>query len=321
MIGQWKAFLQDHAAKWNLPGAGDWSFLLHNNYHPHCSNLNLLWFHNGARFPYVVTKAFHDESLPKREFENLQYLYARVPALVPRPLHFGLQAGWWTLWMEGVPGLRFGTSSYNPATLRSLVQVVAKIHGAVRNGGNMPGPGRYQRTIIEPLQTVAEFGMSSSVRAGCADIAATSSEEWLNSLPSIPQHGDLFSSNILSNRERWWVLDWESFGIIDLPFYDLFTLLFSLLRTGAEYTPEQWDGSMTKHVPALIASYAEALGMTTADVPRLLPLTLANWFHLQWRDGRKEFTEQMYKAIRHYFEHPGVWNNAFLPTARSSGSQ
>jgi Phosphotransferase enzyme family len=321
VIGQCREFLLDNVARWGLPNAGEWNFLFHNNYHPHCSNLNLMWFHNGGQFPRVVTKVFRDDLLPKREFENLEHVYACVPALVPRPLHFGLLGGWWTFWMEGVPGLRFSTShGYRPAILRSLVQAVASMHDAVRNRGDRLDHDRYRRAVLEPLQTVVQFGASPSVRRGCADVAARSSADWLNSLPVIRQHGDLFSSNIISHRGRWWVLDWESFGTIDLPFYDLFTLLLSLLRTGGQ-TPEHWDSSLVKQVPSLIESYARALGLSTADASQLLPLTLVNWFHLQWCDGRKEFTERMYEAIQHYFEHPDTWNRALLPIAPSSGSR
>lgn len=313
MISQWKGFLLEKAAEWDLPQSGKWSFLFNNNYHPHASNLNLLWFHDGDEFPRVVTKAFRDPQLPKREFENLQRVYSRASAWVPKPLHFGLQGQFWTLWMEGVPGMRFRTGKhYAPAMLRSVVEAVARMHGAVRNGGRRSDLERYRRMVSEPLQTVGKFGASDSIRAGCAGLAARCSAEWVDSLPVIPQHGDLFFSNILSDRGKWRVVDWESFGTIDLPFYDLFTFLLSLLRAGGE-TPGRWDPSLVKQAPVLVECYAQVLGLSPAAVPLLLPLTLANWFHLQRSDGRKEFTDLLYKTIEHYFEHPAVWERAFLP--------
>jgi hypothetical protein len=286
---------------------------LHNNYHPHCSSLNLLWFHNGTEFPLVVTKVFGEDSLPQREFENLCHAYARVPALVPRPLHFGLLGDAWTLWMQGVPGWRFSASErYPPAMLRSLVEAVAGMHNAFRSSGDGTEPDRHRRMVLEPLQTVARFGESVSVRTGCADVTAKCSAEWFNSIPVIPQHGDLFPSNVVTYGKRWSLLDWESFGKIDLPFYDLFTLLLSLLRTGGQ-TPEQWESSLKTQAPTLIEAYARRLGLSTAGVARLLPLALVNWFHLQWSDGREEFAGQMYQLIQHYFEHTEAWGRALLP--------
>jgi len=320
MIGEWKVFLLERAAQWDLPRTGEWSCLFNNNYHSHYSNLNLLWFHNGGQFPRVVAKAFHEPQVPKQEFENLKQVYSRAPDWVPRPLHFGLQGKFWMLWMEGVPGLPFrARNQCPPAVMRSMIEMLGLMHGAVRNSGGRPDHDRYRRTVSEPLQTLAQFGAAASIRDGCAKVAARATVNWLDSQPVIPQHGDLFSGNVLSHRGRWYVIDWESFGAIDFPFYDLFTLLFSLLRAGGE-TPDQWDPSWVKQTPALIECYARVLGLSPADVPLLLPLTLANWFHLQWSDGRKEFTSRMYKTIQHYFEHLNLWEKVFLPQLGSSSA-
>src|SRR2546423_1772691 len=100
MMSRWKAFLLESAKQWDLPKGGEWSFLFNNNYHPHCSNLNLLWFHDGGQFPRVVTKLFHEPEIPKREFENLTRAYACAPSWIPKPLHFGYEGEFWTLWME-----------------------------------------------------------------------------------------------------------------------------------------------------------------------------------------------------------------------------
>ena len=56
MIGIWKGFLLDKLAEWGLPAGGEWSFVVNNNYHPHCNYLNVMWFHNGGEFPRVVVK-------------------------------------------------------------------------------------------------------------------------------------------------------------------------------------------------------------------------------------------------------------------------
>jgi len=312
MIGQWKQFLLDQALEWGVPGTGEWSFLLHNNYQPHYSNLNLLWFHNGDQFPRVVTKVYREPRILEREFENLKQAFSRAPKWVPKPLYLGSQGGFWTLWMEGVPGLPFHAAhDYAPATLRSMVEMLISMHAGLRQPLEKSDGNRYRRSVLSPLEMLAQFEDSDLIREGCARIAAGATVDWINSLPMIPQHGDLFAGNLLRYRRKWHVIDWESFGAVDLPFYDLFTLLLSLLRAGGEF-PEQWDRSLLRQVPALIECYARGLGLSSADVRLLLPLTLANWFHLQWSDGRHQFTVRMFATIRHYFENSDAWEAVFI---------
>jgi len=312
MIGVWKGLLLDNVAEWRLPVGGEWSFVIYNNYQPHCSNLDVLWFHNRTAFPRVVAKFCNDPAPLKKEFENMRRAHQCAPAVVPKPLHFGPLGHLWGLWMEGVPGSVITTAkSYAPDVLHCLVEIVASLHAAVRRGRDELDPGRYRNLVQEPLEAVAQFRPSTVVKTGCSQVTAAISAQGLNSLPVIPQHGDLYSGNILSYRDRFYIVDWESFGAIDLPFYDLLTLLYSLLRdTGG--TPATWNPTLMNLVPSLIRSYAQRLHLTPADASRLLPLALANWFYLHLKEGHQAFTENMYRTIEQYFEGPETWKRVFL---------
>lgn len=307
MIGDCKAFLARQAAEWNIPAHDDWKILFHNNYHSHHSNINLLWF-NGGKYPLVATKLYREPEIPKREYENLDYAYRRAPRWVPRPLYFGVVGGFWTLWMAGVPGLRFWDPSVKK--LRALAGEVAAMHAAlVRPTG--PASGRHERMVTTPVRALAEFGAADAVARGCAMLAETAAEPWLDSLPSIPQHGDLYLDNILSDRGRWHIVDWESFGVIDIPFYDLFTLLISRLTVDGD-TPGRWERSLVREVPRLVEGYAQRLQLPLEQARPLLPLTLANWFYLQWLDGRRRFAERMYGMAGDYFERTAAWERVFF---------
>jgi Ser/Thr protein kinase RdoA (MazF antagonist) len=271
-----------------------------------------MWFHNSGRFPRVVVKFCNDPAQLKKEFENIRRAHECAPAVVPNPLHFGPQGHLWGLWMEGVPGSVLTTAkSYAPDVLHSLVDMVASLHAALRRGLQELDMDRYQHMVQEPLEAVAQFGPSVAVKTGCSQLAAAISAQWLNSLPVIPQHGDLYSGNILSHRDRFYVVDWEGFGAIDLPFYDLLTLLYSLLR-GTGETPATWHSTLMNRFPSLIRSYAQRLNLTPADVSLLSPLALTNWFYLHLKEGRNEFTKDVYRTIQQYFENPEPWNRAFL---------
>jgi aminoglycoside phosphotransferase (APT) family kinase protein len=312
MVAVWKSFLLDRIAEWRLPVGGEWSFIIHNNYHPHISNLNVMWFHNGGMFPRVMLK-FCDHPAPlKVEFENLRRAHECAPAVVPSPLHFGPQGPLWGLWMEGVRGTAPSTvQCCSPDVLSHLVEIVASVHAAVGRPHDKPDSDRYRRMVGEPIEAVTQFGSSAAVKAGCSQLAAAVSADWLNALPVIPQHGDVYSGNILSHKSRFHIVDWESFGAIDLPFYDVLTLLYSLLRdTGP--TPATWDPTLVKLAPTLVRSYAQRLQLTAADVSHLLPLTLVNWFNLHLKEGRKASTDKIYQTIQQYFEDPEPRQRAFL---------
>jgi aminoglycoside phosphotransferase (APT) family kinase protein len=276
------------------------------------SSLNILWFHNRGQFPSVVTKVYPEPSLPAKEFANLTRVHAFAAGQVPKPLHFGTHDSFWTVWMEGVPGFPIREYSESRIRLDSITQGLAAMHLALRESDSSNSSERCDRVVSRPLQTLAAFGASDSVREGCARLKTEVQNAWLDAQPIIPQHGDLFRSHILCHDDRFSVIDWETFGSIDIPFYDLLTLLFSLLRVD-QGGSEEWDRGLVRQIPGLVARYAKTLSLPAKDVHFWLPLTLANWFHLQVCDGREAFGNRMYPAIRRYFENPYQWESIFIP--------
>jgi Ser/Thr protein kinase RdoA (MazF antagonist) len=212
------------------------------------------------------------------------------------------------LWMEGVPGGR--ARERTPRQLRAMVEAVAGMHRAMRRSILSSVGERRRQLVSAPLETLAQYGDSAAVRQGCAGLAAKATDVWLDTIPVIPQHGDLFVDNLLTDGKSWHVVDWESFGSIDLPSYDLFTLLLSVLGVEGE-TPDGWKRDLAAEIPGLVANYVNWLELNRPDIGVLLPLSLANWFHLQWSDGRVEFAARMYRKIQHYFERPEQWNRVF----------
>jgi aminoglycoside phosphotransferase (APT) family kinase protein len=311
MISSWKATLLANAGAWGLPQDGNWSFLLHNNYHPHCSNINLLWFHPKNRFPRVVTKLYREPEILRREYDNLTRAHRSAPALVPRPLRFEREGSFWALWMEGVPGWRrFAHERLSSAHLRSMAEAVACLHAGLAKSA-IPTEDRYERLVTAPLAAVAAFGGSAAVKGGCRKMAERITTRKVADMRVIPQHGDLSCENLLADGNQWHIIDWESLGTVDLPFYDLVTLLLSLLGV-MERPPEQWRKGLVEKAPALVECYARALRLPADAVRTAIPLTLVNWFHLQWKDGRKRFTELMYPALHNYFTSPERWEKVFL---------
>lgn len=309
-----RAMLQNRAREWNMPDGDNWRALFNNNYRPNYSTIHLLWFHGRDRFPRVAIKVFTRPDIPTREFDNLKRAHAAAPALVPRPLHFGRDGRFWTLWMEGLPGnLLDPRSAASRGQLASVAQSLASIHIGLRQ--TSAHPDRHRRMVVDPLAALQNYGESQAVRAGCAQLTAECSADWLSGVPTISQHGDLATNNVLAHRGEFRVLDWESLGEIDLPFYDLLTFLLSVLRAGGE-TPSLWNSAVITQVPSLLQRYARSLELSVADVNRLLPLTMANWFYLHWTDGRDEFCARLYRVIEHYFEYTNDWKQVFIGSGK-----
>ena len=316
MIHRFQQLLHERADEWNIPRDGVWRFLFHNNFHPHCSTFNVLWFHGSDRFPRVVTKVCRKEQVLAREFESLQSMSRLLPAHIPQPLGLDSVDGFSALWMAGVPGVRVppqtGLFAFDS---EAVVDIVIAMNEAVRKEAGAGTSDRHLRMVTEPLDVLSQFGGSAAVRDGCQAMAAAVSAGWLNQLPVVPQHGDLFLDNILHHADQWHVVDWETFGMIDFPGFDLFTLLLSALRVSGE-TPDKWNPKVVRQMPLFVKRYARDLGIPASSVPLLLPLALTKWFHMQWLEGRKAVMERMYSNIQHYFENEKLWQEVFL-TARS----
>lgn len=82
----------------------------------------------------------------------------------------------------------------------------------------------------------------------CEALATRLSPDWISSLPAIPQHGDFFCGNLLLHRRSWYIVDWESFGLVDLPLYDVLTFCLSLLQAGGDKA-ESWLPSLAANIP------------------------------------------------------------------------
>jgi aminoglycoside phosphotransferase (APT) family kinase protein len=309
VIKNWQQQLTTKAAEWGLPAGDRWTFLLHNNYQPTASTINLLWFYGQEAFPRAVTKMASDHDILAREYRNLQEVYSVAHSHVPRPLSLGESDGFTMLWMEGVPGLRI-SGRYSKGLLVELSEMLVSIHRAVRREAQEPASRRHARLIAEPLAAVISHGDSATVGRGCAAVLEEATVDCVAQLPVIPQHGDLYLDNVVRHRDQIHVVDWENFGVNDLPYYDLLTLLISFLRASSAKTKE-WDPRLRKQIPDLIDGYAQALDIPRSTVRVMLPITLANWFHLHWSE-RRPAAEVMYAVLEDYFENQAHWQETFL---------
>jgi len=307
MIKKHKNFLIEMSARWGLTLTKPLKFFIYNNYHPHCTNIDIFWFHAKGKFPCVVTKLSRDRTPLEREYENLKKVFARGLACVPRPLYCGPSGEFHTLWMTGVPGFQIKSGDKRVGKyLDGLVDAIIDLHGRLRSSDSGFDRKRITRFVDEPLETVSKYGTSDAVQRCCRSLQQYFSNLSTDRIPVILQHGDLFIGNVLRDGRQYYFVDWETFGLVDLPFYDLFTFFASFL-SGFGDNPEHWPECITKQLPRLIRKYANHLGLLPINPVPFFRLTLVNWFHILHLDGRQEVARQRYEFIERYLENEHLW--------------
>lgn len=303
MINQCRSLLETHVTEWGLPVERDWTFLVYNNYNPRYSNLNIFWFQQHQQTPLVMTKVFPEASLPSQEFQNLQDVYAYAAEAVPRPLGLYQQDDFWTLWMTAVPGSRLTTDLLSDTAIDQFSDALARIHSGVA-GKRSPQPA-----TSDPGGDFFEAAIqrSESLAANCRRIRAEYTQSWLEAMPKLPQHGDLYTDHILvGGSNSWHIVDWETLGEIDLPYYDVITLLLSL---AGEAPPRAWNAGLERYGRRLLARYSKSLQLAPQDFLRLLPLILARWARAQRSPARES---SAYSVLEDYFSHAREWEQALL---------
>jgi hypothetical protein len=85
-------------------------------------------------------------------------------------------------------------------------------------------------------------------------------------VPRVLQHGDLSARNVIGAGDSWWVVDFETFGLVQVPLYDTFQLLRTSYeqrrarssRGGATWLDEMTRGGARAAVCRRVVSWASA---------------------------------------------------------------
>lgn len=173
--------------------------------------------------------------------------------------------------------------------------VVAAIVASFARQGRLADPAhadtradRLEQVLSETLERPALAGVRQRVQAP---------QVWevVRALPNIPQHGDFVLSNLAWARTRLIVFDYEDFGRIQLPGFDMATLYLSLFEFEADAVRRFLsadEAQLDALVPWLRPSCAN-LGLTFDTMRRLLPVYLTAFVSLKRNYG---------PAVRHIAE-------------------
>lgn len=218
---------------WSGPEAsGSLSWLVYTNRGQKRSSVLVFLLPSGSSSPRAIVKLSRDTASISREFSALQRLCRRLPDHVPEPYLHGETHGLAYFAMEAI-----AAEAPTPAAFTSLVpealRRMIRFHHQLAEGPM--SPAAFEKEILDPL---GEFERTWASRHRDLSRLCESLRRRLDTLvtvelPQLPQHGDFCVDNLLVRPDgRIVVIDWEEFGAVRLPAYDLLTLFASMELRG-----------------------------------------------------------------------------------------
>ena len=208
------------------------AWLVYTNRGQKRSSVLVFVFPSDSSSPRAIVKLSRDAASISREFNALQRLSDRLPDHVPQPYLHGETHGLAYLAMEAVAAKASTPVAFAglvPDALRELIT----FHGQLAEG-----PMSLATLESEVLDPLVEFERTWGPHHRDLNLLCESLRRRLGTLmtvelPQLPQHGDFCVDNLLIRPDgRIVVVDWEEFGAVRLPAYDLLTLFASVEPRG-----------------------------------------------------------------------------------------
>ena len=225
------------------------------------------------------------------EFSDLRGQYERYcrashdfASFVPRPLGYRARDGWSIMVSEGVqhtpvhaggsrPGRKIESTLFDPAL--NFFKVGAQ-HAAPNASGSH---GELFRELARhfdatPFAAIAVRAIQSARSLGA--------DSW----GRLPQHGDFVINNLGHSSRGLVVFDWEDYGQIELPGFDIFTLVLSLLPESVDGLRSVMGSSVPdRHLDVFIDRACGLQGIDRSVFGRLIPLYLIVFLYLKRNYG------------------------------------
>jgi hypothetical protein len=214
---------------------------------------------------FVVVK-IRDTAEIEAEFAAMQLAHEVMPAHVPRPLALHRARDRHLLVIEGVAHEALASQAIERHGAALAEAMRRFIDGArarfVAPGDSAPHSATLAR-LIDDLDG-PEAGVLRRVVAGL-DLDA------LDRLPHVSQHGDLVMNNFGRAQRGMIIFDWEDFGRVTLPGFDVALLICSCLRHDMVRIRHLFETGEPRHMGEILAHFCA--GEIDRDLfRRLLPV-------------------------------------------------
>jgi aminoglycoside phosphotransferase (APT) family kinase protein len=283
MIGDILAQVAHAPGSEELRTDGSLAYSLYNNRGGATSSILVFGFTAGKARPAVTVKLSRDRERALREYTALGRLAPKLPQRVPKPYLMGECRGWTFLAMEGMAGRSVAAAKIS-RFLTSIIDVLVALH---REGDEGPMSQAELATEIEgPLRAFErDYALGRTELEELCDAVKTDLAGLKDvPLPRVAQHGDFTLGNLLAGPKRSVVVvDWEEFGQIRTPAYDL-TVLFSNLPRRDPFAKRR----LRKACFRALTAYAAATGLNPRWLSVLVPVSMMRFVLFCASEGREE---------------------------------
>jgi len=272
---------------------------MYNNFDYTTSSILLFLFCEYKKKPDVVVKLCQKKYIIEKEFDNLVAINNSLPGLSPVPLFRENFDEFGVLGMKSVSGKSIVSWQERIASLPEIVDRLIKFHHCMQNGV------LDQAQLSERFQKINKLCEELTLSRECVENLITANATLKQYfLPEIPQHCDLCFNNILKDNASIFFLDWEDFGNVSMPAYDLFCLISSFCFSGQSESVNRFfkDTVLVENIRQCIRKYFDAFGLSLNAAYELFIYTLFEQLtlsHNQGRTSKELFLKRLVKFTKH----------------------
>ena len=189
-------------------------------------NFNFFIFCNRQDFYQVKISS---ERPLQKEYEALKTVNQAIPTNVPQLIGFYQKEGFEILVCKGIKHRKIKQSKSDGEIVWREVRAILKPSKAAFE------EKKPSQVHMDELKTVFEYFKYRPFSVQMGEWLRKLDSGVINSLPHIKQHGDFTLNNMGLEGDRLIIFDWEDFGKITIPGFDIFCLTVDLL-TGFDKT-------------------------------------------------------------------------------------
>jgi hypothetical protein len=229
---------------------------------------------------YLVIKASKSADL-QREFECQATSYSALPEFVPEPIAFGASRGLFLLASQGVPHVRLTMRSVRRSADRLSEGIGEYVRRSAAAFTHTEPCSEHPEELEKIIGDLQDLELAAVLRCHMQRLDM----ERLRLLPHTRQHGDLVANNIGLTRRTPVLFDWEDFGRVQLPGFDVALLLVSFLNFDAVRLKHWFERNEPRELDGIVTTAVDHLGIGRSTLWMWLPVYLAHFLHLKTAFG------------------------------------